>query len=229
MRRAFTALIVAAGLVAPTGVAALSIESGTLDQVVNDWSSSLSGRWRDLGENAPGERNLYLEAPTISPPPDAQGLVNPLGGTGAFTFAYSALTGVASMSLNGVSISVDYSTSALKPTGFNDLLFKLRTPNTSATLELSGLTLNGSAITPGAISNSVGGETFWFVRDAIVGDSFELSGVFTGTGLTTSNEANRFEIQAGNLNAIPLPAAAWMLLGAIGGLGAMGWRKRRTA
>jgi hypothetical protein len=30
-------------------------------------------------------------------------------------------------------------------------------------------------------------------------------------------------------NPIPLPAAAWLLLSGMGGLGVMGWRKRRAA
>lgn len=230
MRKALTALAVAAGMMAATGASAATIESGTLEQVTGDWSSSLAGRWRDLGENAPGEGNLYLEAPTVNPPPDSQVSVNPLSGDGAFTFSYDALSGMASMSLNGVATSVDYSASANKPGGFNDILFKLRTPNDAATMTLSGLMLDGAAITPDAISNTSGGEQFWFVLDAITGDSFELSGFFTGTGLTNSNEANRFEIQVGNLevSAVPLPAAAWMLIAGLGGLAAVS-RRRKSA
>jgi opacity protein-like surface antigen len=225
------AALVAGTAFAPIAASAASIQTGTLDEVVNQFSSSLTGRWRDLGENTNGENNLFLEAPSITPPPDAQAVVNPVGNNVGFAFSYDGSTSIGSMSLNGVSVSVDYTGDADRPADFNDLLIKLRLPNDSASMMLSGLELNGTAVAPASISTNSAGESFWFILDAFSNDTFELTGIFSASGLTNSNEANRFEIIAGNYTpeVIPLPAAAWLLLAGVGGLAVAGRKRRQSA
>jgi hypothetical protein len=228
------ALSIAVALLATwTGAApAAQLRIGTLEQVQNDWQSLLGARWRDLGQDARGEPNMYLEAPSVTPPPDAQVVVTPLPRLLVpFSFAYDGDDAVASMSFGRVGLSFDYTGLERRPVGFNDLLIKVRVPQNGA-IGLTGLALDGIPLTPDFTANRLGGEQFWFVLDAIAEDSFALTGTFSGGGLSNSNEANRFEVAAGNFSgtfaAIPLPGTLPLLLMGLAGL-AVTAARRRTA
>lgn len=130
-------------------------------------------------------------------------------------------------------------TSLLLQGGPGDTVFDLTTPDlgppTSTDASGAGRTFTESSNLSGAIdvtySNPVG-----VTPDAPVGDLYEsmfidLSGL-TGGGLSFgqtlvfSQDTDNLSISGDITSAVPLPAAAWMLIAALGGLGLM---RRRTS
>lgn len=93
--------------------------------------------------------------------------------------------------------------------------------------DMGGMSSGSWTYTPGVGDPSITG---WTVK---AGPQFK---VFLGTGLSgfwdTPDGKDISHITFFNgppPNPIPLPAAAWLLLSGIGGLGVMGWRKQRAA
>lgn len=77
---------------------------------------------------------------------------------------------------------------------------------------------------------------FDVVITLVAGNNFGAFLIDLDEGLTGMWTASRdlshasiyYRDGGGTIDPIPLPAAAWLLLSGIGGLGAMGWRKRRA-
>jgi hypothetical protein len=231
MLKPATTALAGALMLASANAGADALRQITLEEVIGNWSSSLEARWRDLGQDTNAENNLYLAAPGIAPPPDAQAIANPIERSGTrFALSYSD-TAFASMSLGNDAVATfDYSADPNRPGRFNDVLIKLRTPNRAAGMTLDRLELDGTPLTPARMSNTVGGELFWLAEDVIEADAFALSGRFSATGLTGSNEANRFEIAVGNYGSpVPLPAAAWLFGSALVAVGLLGARRKNAS
>jgi hypothetical protein len=153
--------------------------------------------------------------------------------TQAFSFSY-ALDGTISGSIGGTSL-----TYADGPVGgaFDALLLSLRGPNTAGTyFTLSDVTVNGVDIGDFSGATTAPNETrYWTVSDFTgAGGALNVAGTLSvfgdGDGFTIAgNEALRFEMKLGNsvTAPIPLPAAGWLLVTAIGGLALA--RRRKTA
>lgn len=66
----------------------------------------------------------------------------------------------------------------------------------------------------------------------VTGGTFDntLAGLRVGRGNTPGlSHLTVYAYGSSETTPIPLPAAAWLLLAGVGGLGALGWRKRRAA
>jgi len=110
------------------------------------------------------------------------------------------------------------------PTGIGDSPF--------ITLVLSDIDWSGG---PGVITNVIdhGGDASAnssFASTGFTADTITLAGGFfcSGTGCSLSGvNLGTFDIVARHA-VIPLPAAAWLFLTALGGLGYTGWRRKRA-
>ena len=89
-----------------------------------------------------------------------------------------------------------------------------------------GLVKNGGTTTaPKTTTFSITGGPFTFVK--LIDKTADLP--WTGTGADPRFASNSgFDVDAISVSAIPLPAAAWLLLGGLGAMGLVG-RKRRAA
>lgn len=94
----------------------------------------------------------------------------------------------------------------------------------SATITLTGIDGTPFALTVGEIGSSA------FNGAILYSEGFRNGFVLSGTLDVTKggNAANRIGIEAGNVAPIPLPAAAWLLLSGLAGIGLLG-RRRRAA
>ena len=74
---------------------------------------------------------------------------------------------------------------------------------------------------------SLRGSTGLSLASAIA-DGTVLNGVFSYTASSTISNAY-LQYTPNSVSAVPLPAAVWLMLSALGGMGVLGWRRKRTA
>jgi hypothetical protein len=169
------------------------------------------------------ERELGINDNTGAP--QASGQFEWTSGTAyAFSFAYLEATDLLSLTVDGTSIS----TNLFDLDDARSIFIRTRNNDTNF-VTLSDLTLNTHPFSSVFDSGSadvqylqVGGIDF--------SQDWTLAGTISlNIGANSSNSLPAAQFKITDVAPIPLPAAAWMLLSAMGGLGALGWRKRRAA
>lgn len=151
----------------------------------------------------------------------------------AFSLSYNKDTGVVAGSIG----SANQVFSAAAGLGFNALSVNITGPNTGtgSYFSLTGVTVNGEAA--GDFTGAMPPDARTTVTSIISG--FALSGstitllgtlnYFGPLGTNISAEQAAVNVKFGEFAPIPLPAAAWLLLAGIGGLGMVSRRRRAAA
>jgi hypothetical protein len=150
-------------------------------------------------------------------------------GTGmGFALSYSAATTTLTFGLPGASpeslaIATDLSAA-------NAILLRLGRGGTHS-LTMSNLTFNGAALNPASVStntdNNLG--NFLYLTGLNSTADWSITGFADLTGGRGSQPAFQFKIGEAPVAPIPLPAAAWLLIGGLGALGAVARRQRKAA
>jgi hypothetical protein len=180
-----------------------------------------------IGNNGPsGDRELGINTPPPASPVAAGNFLFTSGTAYEFNFGYLAGTQTLGLSLGGTSIS----TSTFTDIGNTDAIYIRaaspdETDGTESTL-LSDLTFNSGSVL-GSVLSEDGARTYAKITGADFAEDWNLTGSITFTGpfdKNGSHYAAQFKLL--DVAPIPLPAAGWMLIAALGGL--FGLRSRRT-
>ncbi|MCK6371394.1 MAG: VPLPA-CTERM sorting domain-containing protein [Gammaproteobacteria bacterium] len=158
------------------------------------------------------------------------------GNTYAFEAKYTAGTGYSFQifgSFNGGTLvdplvswtTADGAKNGKSPTdSYNAILLNARADGVSTmtisdlAFSISGASTSGSLASPMAVAG--GSMQQWLVADgSLSGTSWTLTGKLNGTGAAAvGDEGLKFDVYTKNVSLVPVPAAAWLLASALGGL-----------
>ena len=146
-----------------------------------------------------------------------------------FTLAYVAAGGLLSMTVDGVTSA----TSGVDLTDMRSMFVRTRSSDApEGSASLTGLTLNGFALGDNVPAAGEGiGAAYLQVFDFDFASDWTLAGVtrFAWSGDLPAGSRLGSQIKLTNLAPVPLPAAAWLLLGGVAALGAASRRRRAAA
>jgi hypothetical protein len=201
------------------------------------------GRAGNRGPSGDWERGFYdrvrddvINGNAVSAPSEDSGSPD------SFTLIYDGAGGSIFSFLGGTTAlggttgipEVDFGTTYPAPVGKDNPT----APAQTLYLRARNANLSGLSIMTGGSTHAVDDGLLTGIGSAdaayLVIGGFDLTAPWTLTGNAflepgRTGSSAAFQIKVTDVAPIPLPAAAWMLLSAMGGLGVLGWRKRQTA